>query len=203
MEQNFASPQTYTVTAEDGSTQNYTVTVTAPNTAKAVTAFSLNGINGVIDEAHGLITVMLPNGTDVSALAPVIMVSPDATVSPASGVPLNFASPQTYTVTAENGDKALYLVRALLPGAGTGTVIPPHFGDISLPVTVTDHHDGSFTMGVSGAGCGNFQWFIDGVLRRTADSLTVSGYAAGTHGVTLMVAKNGVPYSVRAEFTAQ
>jgi hypothetical protein len=43
--QNFTNPVIYTVTAEDGSTQTYTVTVTvAPNPAKAITAFSFNGL---------------------------------------------------------------------------------------------------------------------------------------------------------------
>jgi hypothetical protein len=179
------------------------VTVSAPNTAKAITAFSINGAAGVINEAQRLITVTLPAGTDLSALAPEIEVSLDATVSPASGVSLDFSSLRTYTVTAENGDTAPYLVQAILPGAGTGTVIPPYFGDITLPVTVTDNGGGSFTLSVSGGAYGNFQWFIDGVLKGTESSLTVSGYAMGTHGVTLMFTKNGVPYSVRAEFTVQ
>jgi hypothetical protein len=146
---------------------------------------------------------MLPGGTDPGALAPVITVSGNATVSPASGVSLNFTSPQTYTVTAKNGDKALYLVQVILPGRETVTVVPPHFGDISLPVTVTDNGGGSFTMSVSGEGYENFQWFIDGGLKGTESGLTVSGYAGGTHGVTLMVTKNGVPYSARTTVTVE
>jgi len=50
---NFTTPVVYTVTAADSSTQDYTVTVSvALSSAKAITAFSLNGSVGTINETN-------------------------------------------------------------------------------------------------------------------------------------------------------
>ncbi len=65
----FTSPVAYTVTAADASTATYTVTVTvALNSAKAITAYSLGGVAGTINEAAKTIAVAMPYGTDVTAL---------------------------------------------------------------------------------------------------------------------------------------
>ncbi|MBN2402564.1 MAG: hypothetical protein JXN64_09190, partial [Spirochaetes bacterium] len=54
----FTSPVTYTVTAADGSTKTYTVTVSeALNTAKDITGFSILGIPGTIGANSILLTV--------------------------------------------------------------------------------------------------------------------------------------------------
>jgi hypothetical protein len=83
---------------------------------------------GVIDEAAKTVAVELPAGTVVTALAPVIVVSPDATVSPASGVPNDFSQPATYTVTAADGSKAVYTV--------TVTVENVQPVELTSPITV-------------------------------------------------------------------
>jgi hypothetical protein len=57
------------------------------------------------------ISLVVPKGTDVTALVPTITVSSGATVSPNTGVANNFTYPQTYTVTAENGSTKVYTVR--------------------------------------------------------------------------------------------
>jgi hypothetical protein len=51
--QDFTSPKTYTVTAEDGSTQDYVVTVNnLKNTEKQITAFTIAGqVSSAIDQA--------------------------------------------------------------------------------------------------------------------------------------------------------
>jgi hypothetical protein len=56
----FSSPLVYTVTAEDGSAADYTVTVTVAT--KKITSFSFASINatGSIDEARKTITVAVP-----------------------------------------------------------------------------------------------------------------------------------------------
>jgi len=62
----------YTVTAADGSTANYVVTVSASAaSAKAITAYSIAGfpaVAGTINEAAKTIAVTMPFGTDVTAL---------------------------------------------------------------------------------------------------------------------------------------
>ncbi len=114
----FSSPVTYTVTAEDGSTQTYTVTVTVEeelSSAKNITSFTLKGVAGTISQTARTIKVTLPAGTSVTALAPNIAISVGATVSPTSGASRNFTNPVTYTVTAEDGSTQTYTVTVTVP----------------------------------------------------------------------------------------
>jgi hypothetical protein len=105
--QNLNSPKTYTVTAEDGSTKIYTVTVNeAKRTEALITDFSVPGQIGPTTKTYfdvNTISLTVPYGTAVTSLVPTISVSPGATVSPATGTPRNFTNPVTYTVTAEDG----------------------------------------------------------------------------------------------------
>ncbi len=118
--QNFTSPVTYTVTAENESTQDYTVTVTiAKNSAKAIIGFKIGSVNGTINETNQTIAVTLPFGTDVTNLTPTITVSDKAAVSPASGVAQNFTSPVTYTVTADDGSTQDYTVTVTVNAASS------------------------------------------------------------------------------------
>ncbi|MFC4602063.1 DUF5018 domain-containing protein, partial [Cohnella hongkongensis] len=110
--QNFTNPVTYTVTAADGSTQNYVVTVNvAANPAKAITAFSFASpaVTGTVNEASRTITITVPYGTDVTSLTPTIAHT-GASISPNSGVARNFTNPVTYTVTAADGSTQNYTV---------------------------------------------------------------------------------------------
>ena len=111
--QNFTNPVTYTVTAADGSTQTYQVTVTpALNPAKAITAFNFISpvtATGVITEADQTITIAVPFGTDVKSLTPTI-IHTGVSVSPDSGDVHDFTSPATYTVTAANSSTQAYTV---------------------------------------------------------------------------------------------
>ena len=108
--QNFTNAVTYTVTAEDGTTAAYSVTVTkgvAPkSSAKDITKFSFAALSPVvdatIDAANKTISATLPAGTKVTALVPTITISDKATVSPATGVATDFTKEVSYTVTAED-----------------------------------------------------------------------------------------------------
>ena len=63
----------------------------------------------------------MPEGTNVTALVPIITVSDKAMVNPASGVPQNFTTSKTYTVTAEDGTQAVYTVTVIIGNGGGGT----------------------------------------------------------------------------------
>jgi hypothetical protein len=100
----FTSAVVYTVIAEDGVTiQNWTVTVTvAPITRTDVLSFGFPqqiGASNINSENH-TIDLQVAYGTDVTSLTPTIALSPNATISPASGVAQDFTIPVTYTVTA-------------------------------------------------------------------------------------------------------
>lgn len=70
-----------------------------PATGAKITAFSVLGMEGVIDQSAGTITVTLPAGTDVTAVAPDVTVTAGAVVSPVSGEVVNLTAPVVYTVT--------------------------------------------------------------------------------------------------------
>jgi len=137
--QNFTTPVTYTVTAADGTTAAYTVTVTvATNNAKAITGFTILGVSGTI--ASNAITLTVPYGTDKHSLTPTITIT-GASISPPSGAAQDFTSPVPYTVTAVDGTTANYTVTvnvALNPAkAITGFTILGQGGTItSNTVTV-------------------------------------------------------------------
>jgi hypothetical protein len=142
------NPQTYTVTAEDTSTQQpYAVTVTvaaAPSTAALITYFNIAGQSGsttIVDGPPGTVDLTMPSGTDVTGLAPTITVSTGATVSPLSGASENFTSPVLYTVTAEDGTTTkAYTVTVTVATPPTVTGITPSSGFLGqeeLEVTIT------------------------------------------------------------------
>lgn len=80
-----------------------------PATGAKITAFSMLGVDGVIDQSAGTITVTLPDGTDVTAVAPSVTVTAGAVVSPVSGEVVNLTAPVIYTVTLGE-DTAAYTV---------------------------------------------------------------------------------------------
>jgi hypothetical protein len=107
---------TVEVTAGDGVTKKtYTINfVEALNPAKEITSFSFAtpAVNGVIDEQEKTILVVVPFGTDVTNLTPTI-VHTGASITPASGTPQDFTNPVVYTVTAEDGTTAQYMVTVI------------------------------------------------------------------------------------------
>ena len=56
------------------------------------------------------ISLTVPNGTDVTGLAPTYTLSPFATCVPGSGAARNFTTPQSYIVTAQDGSTQTYTV---------------------------------------------------------------------------------------------
>jgi Domain of unknown function (DUF5018) len=123
--QDFSKTVTYTVTAEDGSTQVYSVAVgigAAPKSmAKDITAFAFNGltpaVNCAIDAATKTISATLAAGTDATKLVPTVTVSAKATVAPASGATQDFSKAVVYTVTAEDGTTQAYTANIVAPPA--------------------------------------------------------------------------------------
>ena len=126
---NFTTPVAYTVTASDGSTATYTVAVTvASDTAKAVTAYSLAGIPGTIDEVAKTIAVTMPSGTDITSLAATFTATGTSvkvgTTTQVSGATANnfTVSPVAYTVTAADNSTAIYNVTVTVATAGPAPV---------------------------------------------------------------------------------
>lgn len=86
----FTSPVTFTVTAQDGSTKAYVVTVNvASETDAEITAFLFAEGAGLLDGT--LIDVIVPTGTDRTALVPAVAIV-GLSVAPVSGAPEDFSA---------------------------------------------------------------------------------------------------------------
>ncbi len=119
--QDFSNPVTYTVTAEDGSQQLYTVNVQveAASTDTSISIFkfenlaegqaSYDEINKVATDIDTLIHYV-PYLSPVKALKSLIFLPNGATITPESGETLDYTQPVKYTVTAQNGATKDYLV---------------------------------------------------------------------------------------------
>ena len=120
-----ADSLTYTLAIKDGETVKITnnrftmpegnVTIscqweTAATTAKGITAFSINGVAGAVNNTTNTITITMPHGTDVTKLTPVIATNGVKSLTPGSGVTMDFTNAVTYTATMEDGSTKTYIV---------------------------------------------------------------------------------------------
>ncbi len=147
----FSSPVTYTITAEDGITvQDWEVTVTvAPNAETEITDFGF-GIppqtgDATIDAVNHTIDIEVEYGTDVTNLVSTFTLSDGASaevgaVAQVSGTTENdFSSPVTYAVTAEDGTTVQDWMVTVTVAPNTeieilefGYGIPPQTGTASI-----------------------------------------------------------------------
>jgi preprotein translocase subunit SecB len=131
---NFTTAQTYVVTAADGTTASYQVSIVlASGSVKTITAFSFVGYPlypGVITESSKTIVVRVPLLTNITALttnftsaAPSVKIG--SVVQTSGGAPTNdFTSPVAYLVTASDTTSATYTVTVSL-----GAPVPPTLGE--------------------------------------------------------------------------
>ena len=138
----YTSPVVYTVTAQDGSTKDYTVTVSvAANTSKDLTSFGFAGLTppvaGVISGTN--ISLTVPYGTNVSALVATfgstgasVAVGTDVQVS---GTTSNdYTSPVVYTVTAQDGSTKDYTVTVSVAANTSKDLTSFGFAGLTPPV---------------------------------------------------------------------
>ena len=83
---------------------------TATTTAKGITAFSINGVAGAVNNTTNTITITMPRGTDVTKLTPAISTNGVKSLTPGSGETVNFTNSVTYTATMEDGSTKTYTV---------------------------------------------------------------------------------------------
>ncbi|PZX13546.1 uncharacterized protein DUF5018 [Breznakibacter xylanolyticus] len=113
MARDFTSRVNYSVMSQTGVSQSWAVTVVnAPNTANDIIAFHIEGQVGesMIHSSEHSVSLLMPYGTNLSALAPLIRVSEGAVVSPQSGMMQNFSGTVYYLVTAASGTKLSWKV---------------------------------------------------------------------------------------------
>ena len=108
---------------------------------RAISKFSFSGltpiVDATIDEANKKITAVVPPATDITQLTPTITVSDKAMISPTSGKVQDFSREVAYTVTAENGSKAIYKVLISRTKFTGKDILSFSFNDLSPVVTAT------------------------------------------------------------------
>lgn len=153
-EQDFSAPVTYTVAGRDVESRTYTVRVTntagslisasgetpTPSSSARIEKFTVLGVDGEIDHAAGTIEIVLPNGTDVTAVVPAVTVPAGAVVSPVSGEVVNLSTPLTYTVRL--GSETRYYVVRVVYQRSTSQQL---WDKVSEDNTVTDHQESRST----------------------------------------------------------
>jgi hypothetical protein len=188
-------------------------TIYIKDDARAITGFAITQpvtAEGSIDGGAKTVAVTVPYGTSVTSMTTDITVSAKATVSPASGTAWNFASPVTYTVTAEDGTQQAYTVTVTVQGQGT------------VSFTFTGPADEAFGLGsvqelswkdntsliITSAPTDyeTYQWYLDGDAISEANSHTLSrtarDFSLGRHVISVWVTKpDGKFYSKELEFT--
>jgi len=200
--------------AEGTGSGSYTVRVDSGT--QAVSSFGFNippsgMINGMIDHNAKTIEVTVPFQTNVTALVPVI-TGPAESYSPEGAQ--NFTNPVKYVFRLEDGSSHVYTVTVTALGQGSFTII--------LPQELEDEAVGSFTGGfiISKSGTGHnsnhtllavtgytsYEWYVDGI-RKMSDAemdrrfiVRAVDYPVGTHTITIIVYKDGRPYSNERSF---
>lgn len=99
---------------------DYTVTAKYPEIEK----FAIGKFKGRINQTTGEISLKYPVGEALTSLAPTVNITPNSTLSPASGVAQNFTQSVTYTLSYK-GESFAYTVNIVpttfLPMAFLGT----------------------------------------------------------------------------------
>jgi hypothetical protein len=223
----FNVPQTYTVTAEDGSTKTYKVTATPlSGDTKLITSLVFNAVPlqgggsiraiAAIDQDSHTITVEVPAAANISGLTPTItyigrsIVPPggsDQTANPFTDpAARNFSSDQTYTVKDQSGGAQPYTVRV----QKQSTVMVHFDGETDLLVaeSVFDPVSGVITVRAAAAVAAPYGWYIDGVKQavpNTQNTFTLNvgdgTFVAGRHEILVSGRKDDLHYTGKVYFT--
>ncbi|OQB56147.1 MAG: FG-GAP repeat protein [Deltaproteobacteria bacterium ADurb.Bin151] len=166
------------------------------STAKAITAFSLAGVVGAIDETQKTIVVFMPFGTDVTTLVATFTttganVTVGFTLQISGTTANNFSSPVVYTVTADDATTQDYTVTVmpslpltLIPISFSGDIIPYDWyhpvladlnndGFIEALGTFNDRAGNLIAASPSSMGLGSL--FIPGRIQRTCAAADFNG----------------------------
>lgn len=112
---------------------------------KAITAYSINGVDGTINETEKTIAVTLPYGTNVAALVATFettgkSVKVGSTVQESGTTANDFTNPVVYTVTAENNSTQDYTVTVTVEAAD---YISPNIGTLKYVPAGSFQRDGT------------------------------------------------------------
>lgn len=182
----FTDPVVYTVTAEDGSTQDYTVTVVIElSETNDIIEFVVNNVQGNINGTD--ISLNLPEGTDEKSLSPVIEHNGES-INPASGTTRDFSNPVPYTVTAESSAQQTYLVSVVVANDTPQAAMGPVPGEVAIDQVI--NFSGSASS--DDIAIVSYSWdFGDGSIGSSTPNPTHSYSVHGTYTVSLTVTDDG------------
>ena len=126
--------------ASANSSANTQQTPQTQSSEKLITAFHLllkPEVIGVLDETNYIVTLNVPYGTNVKSLITSMIISPEATVSPASGAAEDFTDPVTYTVTAQDGSTQDYQVKVIVAAPPAPVKKSNQSGSAALTVIIS------------------------------------------------------------------
>ncbi|WP_282133519.1 PKD domain-containing protein [Cellulophaga baltica] len=160
------------------------------STEKEITSFIVNGVEGTIVGTD--ITVELPEGTDVTALVPVITHT-GTSISPESETSQDFSSPVIYTVTAQDQTIQTYTVNVTVPSANQAPTAIATSDVTSGAPSLVVQFTGDTSSDPDTGDTLTYAWdFGDGSTATTANpSHTFT--TAGTYTVTLTITDDGTP----------
>ena len=115
--------------------------ISPPSTLKDITSFTFPTY-GAATIVGTNISLSVPLGTAVSAMAPSYSVSPNATGAPISGTSRNFTSAQTYIITAQDLSTKVYTVTVLPLIQPTNLAATPGNNSVGLTWTATSGASG-------------------------------------------------------------
>lgn len=110
---NFTSPVKFRV-VNGNLYKDYTVTTVVLSPIKS---FTINGVAATVNDISKTITMTLPEGTNLTALKPVIELTEGVSISPASDATIDFSNAVTFVVTA-NGKSVNYTANVGVPVSG-------------------------------------------------------------------------------------
>jgi hypothetical protein len=184
----FSAAVEYIVTAANGTTQTYTVTVdNSQSNTKNITQFTIDGVDGIINGTN--IALTLPNGTDRTALIPTTINITGASVSPAAGTPNNFTTPRTYTVTAADNTTKAYTVTVTIAGTGAKDITRFTINGLDAIIASTGPTTGVITLNMPNGT----------VLTNLAPVVTITGVSVLPVSGDAVDFSNPVNYVVTAE----
>lgn len=110
---NFTNPVRFRV-VNGNLFKDYTVTAVVLSPIKS---FTINGTAATVNDISKTITMTLPEGTNLTALKPVIELTAGVSISPASGQTIDFTNSVTFVIKS-NGKSVNYTANVGVPVAG-------------------------------------------------------------------------------------
>lgn len=143
---NYSSPLRFTVTAQNGTTRDYRVTVTVLPNLRVIQQLTFSkSKNPYLDRDYSVLinqdqqtgSLSLPPGMPIDRAIPTITVPQGSSVSPSSGSTVNFNAPVSFVVTDSSGLSQTYVV-TVTSAAETPTLASLSIEGAVCPLNVSD-----------------------------------------------------------------